>query len=67
MEGFLSTLKKAEFEVFRSSVMGNTVLNDRADRFDTGDNQMEFHISGFFYVVDGKIKEWQDYSWPKVD
>lgn len=67
MKGFLASAKSAEFEVLRASVFGNTVINDRIDRFDTGDNKMEFHISGFFYVAEGKIKEWQDYSWPEVD
>ncbi len=67
IKGFLDSLKSAEFEVFRSSVFGNTVINDRADRFETADKKMEFHISGFFFVVDGKIKEWQDYTWPKAD
>ncbi len=70
MEGvkkFLGTMKNAEFEVLRSSVFGNTVINDRIDRFENAEKKMEFHISGFFYVADGKIKEWQDYSSPKVD
>jgi limonene-1,2-epoxide hydrolase len=48
-------------------VLGNTVINDRIDRFENAEKKMEFHISGFFYVADGKIKEWQDYTWPKVD
>ena len=30
-----------------------------------GDNQMAFHITGFFLVKDGKIQEWQDYTWPE--
>jgi limonene-1,2-epoxide hydrolase len=46
--------------------MGSIVINDRIDRFDTGDNKMEFHIVGFFFVRDGKIKEWQDYTMPTV-
>jgi limonene-1,2-epoxide hydrolase len=70
MEGikkFLGTMKIAEFAVLRSSVLGNTVINDRIDRFENAEKKMEFHISGFFYVADGKIKEWQDYTWPEVD
>ena len=64
---FLAKAKSARFEVLRSCVMGNTVLNDRVDHFELEDRKLSFHISGFFLVVDGKIKEWQDYSWPKVD
>jgi len=63
---FLANAKSAEFEVLRSHAMGNIVINDRIDRFDTGGNKMVFHIVGIFYVADGKIKEWRDYSMPKV-
>ena len=67
LKDFLGKAKSARFEVLRSTVMGNTVLNDRIDYFELEDSKLKFHISGFFWVVDGKIKEWQDYSWPKVD
>ena len=67
LKRFLANAKSAEFEVLRSVCMGNTVLNDRVDRFEIGDNKQAFHISGFFLVKDGKIREWQDYTWPKVD
>ena len=66
LKDFLGKAKSARFEVLRSTVMGNTVLNDRIDYFELADRKLKFHISGFFWVVDGKIKEWQDYSWPKV-
>ncbi len=64
IKGFLANAKSARFEMIRSTVMGNTVLNERIDHFDMGDNQMAFHITGFFLVKDGKIAEWQDYTWP---
>ena len=67
LKGFLEKASSARFEILRSTVMGNTVLNDRIDYFELEDRKLKFHISGFFWVVDGKIKEWQDYSWPKVD
>ena len=67
LKDFLGKAKSARFEVLRSTVMGNTVLNDRIDYFELEDSKLKFHISGFFWVVDGKIKEWQDYSWPKVN
>ncbi len=70
MEGFkkfLSSAKYVRFEMLRSMVIGKTVINDRVDSFDLGDNPRSAHISGFFFVVDGKIKEWRDYSLPAVD
>jgi limonene-1,2-epoxide hydrolase len=44
--------------------MGNIVINDRIDYFVTPDRNMEFRIVGLFYVKDGKIVEWQDYTMP---
>ena len=67
MKDFLARTKNARFEVLRSTVMGNTVMNDRIDHFEMEDKKLAFHISGVFLVIDGKIKEWQDYTWPKVD
>ena len=64
IKGFLANAKSARFEMIRSTVMGNTVLNERIDHFDMGERQMAFHITGFFLVKDGKIQEWQDYTWP---
>ena len=64
---FLSSARSARIEMLRSTVIGATVLNERIDHFDTGDDQLSFHISGVFLVVDGKIQEWQDYTWPEVD
>lgn len=64
IKGFLATAKSARFEMLRSTVIGNTVLNERIDHFDMGERKMDFHISGFFLVKEGKIVEWQDYTWP---
>jgi limonene-1,2-epoxide hydrolase len=67
IKGFLANAKSARFEMIRSTVMGNTVLNERIDHFDMGENKMAFHITGFFLVKDGKIIEWQDYTWPVAE
>ena len=65
---FISNAAYIEFEMLRSMVIGKTVINDRIDRFDAGDGvKKEFHISGFFFVVDGKIKEGRDYTWLATD
>jgi len=63
---FLSSARSVRFEMLRSTVIGNTVMNERIDHFDTGDDQLAFHISGVFLVIDGKIKEWREYQWPEV-
>jgi limonene-1,2-epoxide hydrolase len=63
---FLASRKEAHFEVLRSAAMGNLVINERIDHFTRADGKDAFHVTGMFYVRDGKIVEWQDYSMPKL-
>ena len=51
-------------EVINSSVMGNTILQERIDTFVTPGGPLSWHTSSFFLVIDGKIHEWGDYEWP---
>jgi limonene-1,2-epoxide hydrolase len=67
IKAFLATAKSAEFEVLRTQAMGSIVINERIDHFDMGKTQNAFHIVGIFFVKDGKIQEWQDYTMPKKD
>jgi len=63
---FLANLKEVEWEILRSSTIGELVINDRIDHF-VGDDEkrsMHFAIAGFFVVRDGKIKIWKDYALP---
>ncbi len=62
IKAFISTAKSARFEVIRSQVIGNIVINERIDHFDMGTKQNAFHVIGFFWIKDGAIGEWQDYS-----
>lgn len=62
---FLAPAKSAHFEILRSQVMGNIVLNERIDHFDMGEKQNAFHVTGVFLVKNGKIVEWRDYMVPK--
>ncbi|WP_428120149.1 limonene-1,2-epoxide hydrolase family protein [Candidatus Poriferisodalis sp.] len=51
-----------EFEVLRHTVTGNTVMNERVDRFHTGSGrQIELPVMGIFEVNDGLITFWRDY------
>ncbi len=65
--GFMATAKSAKFEVLREHAMGSIVINERIDHFDMGDTKNAFHIVGIFFVRDGKIQEWQDYTMPTKD
>ena len=63
---FLANLKEVEWEILRSSTIGELVINDRIDHFVGEDEKrsMHFAIAGFFVVRDGKIKIWKDYALP---
>lgn len=63
---FLATAKTARFDVVRSAVMGDVVLNDRHDVFLMGTKEVDYHMTGVFLVKDGKIKAWLDYGFPKA-
>ena len=63
---FMAGMEAIEWEIIRSTVMGDIVLNERIDHFirkegaEGPDNH--FHIVGVFLVRGGKIKYWKDYN-----
>ena len=66
MKEFLGGLTRGdgpvEFEVLRQTATGNTVMNERVDRFHTGSGrQIELPVMGIFEVNDGLITFWRDY------
>jgi limonene-1,2-epoxide hydrolase len=61
IRGYMSA-DKVEFEIVGPQfVKGSVVLHERIDRFTRGDEIRMFHAAGFFFLKDGKIKEWFDY------
>ncbi|HVZ23464.1 MAG TPA: nuclear transport factor 2 family protein [Vicinamibacterales bacterium] len=50
-----------EFRIEETFTAGPIVINRRTDRF-AGPRSFTWHGVGVFYVVDGKIKEWSDYT-----
>ena len=66
LQPFMAGMREIDWEILRSSVMGDIVLNERIDHFlrnegsEAPDNH--FHIIGVFLVRDGKIKYWKDYN-----
>ena len=61
---FLSTAESAEFKVMRTHALGAIVINERMDIFKTAQGERSFHVVGVFFVKDGKIAEWYDFSMP---
>jgi limonene-1,2-epoxide hydrolase len=58
----LGTAKKAEFEVVQSFARGPIVFNERFDRFALGERSINWNGVGVFFIKDGKIAEWSDYT-----
>lgn len=66
LKPFMSSMREIDWEILRSSVMGDIVLNERIDHFlrPEGSNAPDnhFHVVGVFLVREGKIKYWKDYN-----
>ncbi len=66
MGPWLKGLESVEWEILRSHVIGQIVINERIDHFNSPEGakmpSMRFHIVGDFLVEDGVIKVWKD--WP---
>lgn len=67
-EGLGATVKRwatmadrMEFRVLKTFAAGPIVINRRIDQF-TGSRPMRWEGTGVFFVKDGKIKEWSDYT-----
>ncbi|MBB5912255.1 limonene-1,2-epoxide hydrolase [Nocardia transvalensis] len=61
LRGFIGGFGNIDFVVHHQAEVGNTVLNERTDRFSIGDKKVELPVMGTFEVRDGKIVAWRDY------
>lgn len=63
---FMAGMREIDWEILRSSTMGDIVLNERIDHFlrPEGSNAPDnhFHVVGVFLVRGGKIVYWKDYN-----
>jgi limonene-1,2-epoxide hydrolase len=61
----MSPLKAYKAEVLRLSVVGDTVLNERADMATLNDGQqIRLIVTSVFLVAGGRIVEWREYPRP---
>ena len=51
-----------EFEVLDTFARGPIVVNERIDRFTLPDRSIEWRGVGVFYLKDGAIAEWSDFT-----
>jgi limonene-1,2-epoxide hydrolase len=58
----LRSPQKAEFEIVQTFARGPLVVNERFDRFTMPERSINWNGVGVFYVKDGKIAEWSDYT-----
>lgn len=50
-----------EFVTHRQLAVGDTVMNERTDRFGVNGKWADLPVAGIFVVEDGKIALWRDY------
>jgi limonene-1,2-epoxide hydrolase len=65
-EWITSSDKGIEFKVLETYARGPMVVNHRIDSFRSSTRPLTWEGVGIFFVKDGKIKEWNDYT-IKVD
>jgi limonene-1,2-epoxide hydrolase len=61
LKNWLDTASLVEFRVLDTMAAGPIVINHRIDRFMTA-QPLTWEGVGVFFVKDGKIKEWSDYT-----
>jgi limonene-1,2-epoxide hydrolase len=62
LESWLETSQQIEFRILDSFAMGPIVITHRIDRFVSTTRPLTWEGVGVFFVKDGKIKEWSDYT-----
>jgi limonene-1,2-epoxide hydrolase len=59
---WLETSQQIEFRILDTFARGPMVINHRIDRFISTTRPLTWEGVGVFFVKDGKIKEWMDYT-----
>ena len=61
LEGLLGLCTGSEWVVHRQLADGDTVMNERTDRFELHGSWVDLPVMGVFEVHDGRIRLWRDY------
>ncbi len=59
---WMTSSDRIEFQVLETFAAGPIVMNRRIDRFISTTRPLTWEGIGVFFVKDGKIKEWSDYT-----
>ena len=62
LESWLETSQQIEFKILETFAAGSIVMNRRIDSFRSTTRPLTWEGVGVFFVKDGKIKEWSDYT-----
>jgi limonene-1,2-epoxide hydrolase len=73
LKDFVDNADKINFEIFATYALGPIVINHRLDTFTSKTHPLLFEGVGVFFLKNGKIAEWTDYTiraalsntWPK--
>jgi limonene-1,2-epoxide hydrolase len=59
--GVMAEASEIEWRVLAQTADGDTVMNERIDRFRVGERWIEIPIAAVFRIRDGRICLWRDY------
>ena len=62
LDSWMETSQQIEFKILETFAKGPIVVNHRIDRFISTTRPLTWEGVGVFFVKDGKIKEWSDYT-----
>ncbi len=62
MQPWVDTSSAIEFKILETFASGPLVINHRIDRFASATRPLTWEGVGVFFVKDGKIQEWSDYT-----
>lgn len=62
IRNYVERSNKIEFKILDSWARGPVVVNERIDTFISPERTNAFHLTGVFFIKDGKIAEWTDYN-----
>jgi limonene-1,2-epoxide hydrolase len=62
MQPWVDTSNAIEFEILETFASGPLVMNHRIDRFVSATRPLTWEGVGVFFIKDGKIQEWSDYT-----
>ena len=62
LKSYVDESDRVEFKVFETFAKGSIVMNHRIDSFVSKTRPVTWEGVGIFFVQNGKIKEWSDYT-----